>query len=360
MALSTKRKCKYFIFTFVLLSLLYVFGVFHHPLEKNFYSEFRYPYDGDIEDLVSKLRNNLTPSVSPINNYRFYYYKKCTSKCIDVTDLRVVFLIKSSPQHFERRMAIRSTWGFQRRFSDVEMRTVFFVGIKSEAKLQKSINEESQRYRDIVQANFTDTYFNNTYKTMSALYWVAQYCSNSKFYVIVDDDFYVSVKNILRFIKFPSQYPKYLKEPWANFNFLNNKIGRALKLHLNEVRLYAGYTFESAPHRHLTSKWYVSLKEYPYHMWPPYVSGGAVVCSRETLLDMYFASFYTKHFRFDDIYMGLLAFKVKIEPFHSEEFYFCKKPYNKFNYEYVIASHGYDNPKELIKVWSEQKILGNA
>lgn len=95
-------------------------------------------------------------------------------------------------------------------------------------------------------------------------------------------------------------------------------------------------------------------------MWPPYVSAGAYILSNAALKDMYYASFYTKHFRFDDIYVGILAYKTKIEPFHSEDFYFYKKPYNRLAYEYVVASHGYGDAKELVTVWNEQKSLGNA
>ena len=126
------------------------------------------------------------------------------------------------------------------------------------------------------------------------------------------------------------------------------------------VRLFAGYVFLSSPHRHKSSKWYVSLKEYPYHLWPPYVTAGAYILSKEALLDMYYASMYTKHFKFDDIYLGLIAKKADIEPFHCEEFHFYKKEYTKYNYKYVISSHGYGNPDELLQVWNEQKAMGNA
>lgn len=127
-----------------------------------------------------------------------------------------------------------------------------------------------------------------------------------------------------------------------------------------DVRLFAGYVFVSAPHRHKTSKWYVSLKEYPYHMWPPYVTAGAYIVSREALLDLYYASMYTKHFKFDDVFLGLVAKKADIEPFHCPEFHFYKKEYTRYNYKYVISSHGYDDPDELLQVWNEQKAMGNA
>ncbi|CAG9772034.1 unnamed protein product [Ceutorhynchus assimilis] len=353
------KKLKVILFAVFLLVFLQLLGVFHHPFEKDFYDEFRYPYDGDLEPLIEKLKHNQTPEVSPINSYNFYYYKNCDTKCKDLTDLRIIYLVKSAPQNFHRRLAIRSSWGFQRRFSDVEIRTVFLIGLQNVANLQISINEESQRFNDIVQANYTDSYYNNTYKTMSGFEWAVKYCPNAKFYMFMDDDFYISTKNVLRFLRFPTNYPKYLQEP---FGLIGQR--RALwdlEFELEEnVRLYTGYVFKSAPHRHLMSKWYVSLDEYPYHLWPPYSSGGAYILSNAALKDMYYASFYTKHFRFDDIYVGILAYKTKIEPLHCEEFYFHKKPYYKFNYEYVIASHGYEDPKELVNVWNEQKSLGNA
>lgn len=102
------------------------------------------------------------------------------------------------------------------------------------------------------------------------------------------------------------------------------------------------------------------MEEYPYHLWPPYISAGAYVLSNAALKDMYYAHFYIKHFKFDDIYVGILAFKTKIEPFHCEYFHFNKQPYSNFSFKYVIASHGYGNPNEMVRVWNQQKSLGNA
>lgn len=95
-------------------------------------------------------------------------------------------------------------------------------------------------------------------------------------------------------------------------------------------------------------------------MWPPYVTGGAYILSHTTLVQFYYGSFYTKKFRFDDIYLGLLAKKLNIIPLNCEYIYYYKKPYSVNDYKYVIASHGYDNNKELFNIWSEQKRFGNA
>jgi Galactosyltransferase len=51
-----------------------------------------------------------------------------------------------------------------------------------------------------------------------------------------------------------------------------------------DVKLYAGFVFNSSPHRHKSSKFYVTLAEYPYAQWPSYVTAGCYIVSRSTLL----------------------------------------------------------------------------
>lgn len=64
---------------------------------------------------------------------------------------------------------------------------------------------------------------------------------------------------------------------------------------------------------------------------------------------------------FDDIYLAIVALKAGIEPLHSEEFHFQKALYTgPHSYRYVIASHGYENPEELVRVWSEVRAAGHA
>ena len=188
--------------------------------------------------------------------------------------------------------------------------------------------------------------------------------------MFVDDDYYVSVRNLLRFLRNPLNYPGYLQEDVITFD--QEKLRDQIKLrHLNQlvdfdlpddVRLFAGFVFpRSRPHRHKASKWFVDLEEYPYDFWPPYVTAGAYVLSREALVDMYFTSYYTKMFRFDDIWLGLVASKAGLEPLHSPEFHFYPKDPSRIqHYKFVVASHGFSEPMELQRVWQKQKEAGNA
>ena len=90
------------------------------------------------------------------------------------------------------------------------------------------------------------------------------------------------------------------------------------------------------------------------------MTAGAYVLSRDALVDMYFTSYYTKMFRFDDIWIGLVAKKAGLDPFHSPEFHFYPAPYTVNKYKFVVASHGFSEPRELLKIWSQQKEAGNA
>ncbi|CAL7943699.1 unnamed protein product [Xylocopa violacea] len=430
--LSSKIKLQYICICIGLFTLLDFFGVFTHLFEITYDSSFTYPYNGDVHEFVNALRHNEKPAVNPINEYNYTFLLNNQQKCVDpaYNTFRVVYIVKSAIENFERRAAIRNSWGFEKRFFDVPSRTIFMLGIHpNDDKLQTKVAIEAAKYKDIIQADFVDQYYNNTIKTMMSFKWLVKHCSNSKFYMFVDDDIYVSVKNVLRFIRNPANYPDYLKEPkkfgvhkreikdsdleesknyttvQSNIHIIEkkdlsvqekleeasttnqtiyrleqnsyNKTVNTIPL-LNDnkqniikrqifdfelpkdVRLYAGFVFISSPHRHKSSKWYVSLSEYPYHLWPPYVTAGAYILSKEALLDMYYTSLYTKLFRFDDIFLGLVALKAEIEPFHCEEFHVYKKDYTKFNYKYVITSHGYGDPNELLNIWNEQKAFGNA
>lgn len=392
----SRVKIKWVFAGFLAVATLDFFGVFTHIFESSYDEQsFSYPYYGDIHEFVSQLRAKEKPDVDPINVYNFSFTSLLKEKCVDTNGLRLVFIVKSAVQNFDKRDGIRNTWGFEKRFSDVPVRTVFLVGRQREPEDPETLlrlKSEASKHKDLVQIDFIDSYFNNTIKTMMGFKWAVEYCPGSKFYMFLDDDMYVSLRNVLRFVRHPTGYPDYVKDPrdkeekekrsrrstarekiearkkpgWKYHNKTKYPSNSRPKRQVfdfelpEDVRLFAGYVFHSAPHRHKTSKWYVSLEEYPYDLWPRYVTAGAYILSKEALLDLYYASFYTKHFRFDDIYLGLVAKKAEIEPFHSNDFYFYKKDYTKFNYKYVIASHGYGDPDELTRVWNEQKAMGNA
>lgn len=222
--LISRVKLKHICVLTVALILLDFFGAFTHMFEIVYNDEkFRYPYDVDLKDLLKAYRKHEKPKVQPMNEYNYSYLNELTEKCKEpeYPSLRLVFIIKSALGNFDRRQAIRNSWGFEKRFFDVPMRTVFVLGVGErhhnldglEQERETRLKLEMKKYHDIVRAEFHDTYYNNTIKTMIGIKWAIKHCLNSKFYMFVDDDIYVSVKNVLRFIRNPVYYPDYLREP---------------------------------------------------------------------------------------------------------------------------------------------------
>ena len=257
----SRLKMKHLFLLLIILLLFYIIhqsGVHMHLTAKDYFTEFEYPLKGDIQDHMDKLRRGQEPLVSPINQHNYLIVKKARDKCIidDPDDIhqkiRVVYLVKSAMNNFEQRKIIRKTWGFERRFSDVNIRTVFLLGSPQDANdpLHEKIKDEYEYFGDIVQGDFIDTYYNNTIKTMMGLRWATEICPYSRFYAFFDDDYYVSTRNILRFLRNPVNYPKYLEEDVIHFDGGPSPNQRQLKQMVDfdlpeDVKLYAGYVFHS-------------------------------------------------------------------------------------------------------------------
>ena len=174
-------------------TLIYLFslfsGLFTHLFEKDYHTEFSYPLDMDVLPLVQQLQMNGKIDeldVQPINVFNYSYLKSCRHKCPEGSTPRLVFVIKSAIPHFERRQAIRQTWGYEKRFSDVDIRRVFLLGRSPSSPDQEmAIDREDALHGDIVQADFIDAYNNNTLKTMSGLKWIVEHCPSAQVLITI-------------------------------------------------------------------------------------------------------------------------------------------------------------------------------
>ena len=76
------------------------------------------------------------------------------------------------------------------------------------------------------------------------LKWAATVCPEARFYAFVDDDYYLSTRNLLRFLRNPVNYPRYLQDPTIDFDDVLNQ---------NKVRHYKYKKIDSyGKNRHLT------------------------------------------------------------------------------------------------------------
>ncbi|XP_068632084.1 beta-1,3-galactosyltransferase brn-like [Battus philenor] len=324
---------KYGVCACVLLYIYYFFGVGDYIYSRSFDDEFDYPLNVDVAPLVADVLAGRRPALAPINYYPHRFLTN-SGACSAVPHLQLFIVVKSAMSNFEHRAAVRQTYGQENLIPGKIIKTLFFLGIGSPLKseTQKLIDEEMATHKDIIQIDFLDNYYNNTIKTMMAFRWLYEHCATADYYLFTDDDMYISVANLLEYV-----------------HARNATDGTGT--------LFAGYVFKSAPQRFRSSKWRVSLAEYPWNRWPPYVTAGAYVVSNSVMRRLYAGSLFVKHFRFDDVYLGIVAKKVGIEPTHCPRFHFYKKSYTREGYRSVIASHGYGDRSELVSVWNEQHSL---
>ncbi|CAC5410967.1 unnamed protein product [Mytilus coruscus] len=113
-------------------------------------------------------------------------------KCNGKNVFLLVFVHVASHK-FLRRHLIRSTYGSISEFENQHIEYIFVLGQTSNITVQREINDESRKYKDIVQGNFVDSYRNLTYKLVFSMFWVNSYCSRAKYVVKVDDDIIINI-----------------------------------------------------------------------------------------------------------------------------------------------------------------------
>ena len=146
------------------------------------------------------------------------------------------------------------------------------------------------------------------------------------------------------------------------YNF--HTVSRNETVHFEDQELFAGYVCPRAkPHRDNTvenGKWKISIEEYNYNYYPPFISAGAYVMSRYTMKTMYLATHFVKHFIFDDIYFGIVAKKCGIKLFKSNNFLVNPHIFYPSDKKFVIAAHLRSNLETVENLWRDQVKLGNA
>lgn len=75
-------------------------------------------------------------------------------------------------------------------------------------QLEEDIVEESSRHKDIVRIESIDSYANNTIKTMMGIRYLEEICPDFEHALLVDDDMYISIKNLITFLESPVRYPE--------------------------------------------------------------------------------------------------------------------------------------------------------
>ena len=214
------------------------------------------------------------------------------NKAVCPTNRSVMFLmiVHSATDHSKHRLAIRRTWANQATLQPFDGRIVFLLGAPTTKRQQTLIEHESDKYGDIVQGNFADSYRNLTNKAVLGIRWITESCRQAKYVLKLDDDVFVNTVRIFEYL----------------VNITNqSKLSRAIMCYM----IRKG----TALIQRTVGKWKLDTNEFKNNTyWPvTFCRGFFVIMTGELVPDLYDAAKTTPFMWIDDIYVyGLLANKT--------------------------------------------------
>ncbi|XP_036417620.1 N-acetyllactosaminide beta-1,3-N-acetylglucosaminyltransferase 2 [Colossoma macropomum] len=256
------------------------------------------------------------------------------NKCASVDSKGQVFLlfaVKSTPRHFERRQVVRDTWGREGLHQgELLVRTVFLLGSTSvdDPNLDKLITFEAQEYGDLLVWDFQDSFYNLTLKEHVFFKWALYRCPQVSFIFKGDDDVFANTPAILSHLQ--------SLEP-----------DRASKLYTGQI------ISDASPLRDIKNKYYVpqSFYEGPY---PSYAAGGGFLFSGSLLKPLYIISHYIPFFPIDDVYTGMCFKALGISAEKHEGFQtFDIREQDRENacaHKHLLLVHQ-RNPRQTNRLW---------
>lgn len=228
----------------------------------------------------------------------FVLHMRCRASPLLVAQRRLcartpflLLALSSLVPHFDRRQAIRETWGRTRTYANRTVVTVFLLGSSWPSDhlpdLQGILGREAELHKDLLQWDYRDTLFNRTLKDVLFLEWFSQNCPHARFVLKADDDVLVNTFGVLRFLE-------ELPEDQEGDLFLGDVISRASPLRDRTLQ-------SSVPE---------GLFAGPY---PPYAGGGSLL-SGDVARRLSSVSQQVALFPLRDVYTGMCLQKLAIVP----------------------------------------------
>ncbi|KAG8525140.1 Lactosylceramide 1,3-N-acetyl-beta-D-glucosaminyltransferase [Galemys pyrenaicus] len=290
---------------------------------------YSYRYLINSYDFVNESLSLKHSSAEPTRyQYLINHEEKCQNQ-----DVLLLLFVKTAPENHNRRAAIRKTWGNERYVHsqfNANIKTLFVLGTPSDPQkreeLQRKLVWEDQMYKDIIQQDFVDSFYNLTLKLLLQFSWANNFCPHTKFLMTADDDIFIHMPNLIEYLQSLEQIG--VQDFWIG-------------------RVHRG----APPIRDKSSKYYVPYEMYQWPAYPDYTAGAAYVISSDVASKVYEASLtLNSSLYIDDVFMGLCANKMGVVPqnhvFFSGE---GKTLYHPCIYEKMMTSHGH--VQDLENLW---------
>ncbi|GAB6025901.1 hypothetical protein CHUAL_014050 [Chamberlinius hualienensis] len=143
-------------------------------------------------DLVTNLMKNYKVMDNILGNLNDFRLLTDCNVCDGESDIFMLILVGSHAAHASQRNVLRSTLS-RPGIDKLIFKMVFTFGLLTDVDSQRSLEEESQQYKDIIQGNFIDSYQNVTHRDLMAFRWAWQRCPQARYIMRLDDDTSVNI-----------------------------------------------------------------------------------------------------------------------------------------------------------------------
>ncbi|RVE63643.1 hypothetical protein OJAV_G00138320 [Oryzias javanicus] len=258
-------------------------------------------------------RDNSVTNISGFNSLPghlkdFLYYQSCRhfpmlldlpDKCggpEGSADVFLLLVIKSLPVNYDRREVLRNTWARERIQNGVWIRRIFISGTVDSGYEKKKLNRllrmEQRKYKDILQWDFHDTFFNLTLKQMLFLEWMERSCPHVRFMLNGDDDVFANTDNMVAYLQ-------------------------SLPDNNGSKHLFAGdVIYHPRPIRNPNSKYYIPVQVHKSNSYPAYCGGGGFLLSGYSATVIYKMSNSIPLLPIDDVYLAMCLERAGLYPKH--------------------------------------------
>lgn len=219
----------------------------------------------------------------------------------------LLILVPSPPGAVNVRDAVRRTWGsaasgkWPHGTLAGKVAVVFVVGQRglgesvqgSRQDNLTALRDEAEAHKDVLVADFHDSYRNLTRKVLAGLNWVSLKCPGARFVMKADQDTFVHVERLVSLLHNISQ-----ERP------------------LSEAML--GETLCSEPVvRDPGGRVAVDPESYPFSVYPPYVRGGTYVLGGRLVPRLVNVSRYMPYLPVEDAFInGVLGHVLRVDHVH--------------------------------------------
>lgn len=254
---------------------------------------------------------------------------KCNDEHGQPLPIFLLIVIKSTTAQFDRRKAIRVTWGNETLFEGLQMRRIFLLAKHNDLKKEALLEIEHQEYHDIIQGDFQDSFRNLTVKDIMFMRWLTNYCPQAKYIFKGDDDVFVNLDNIVDYLL-----------------SLSAEKGK---------NLFTGSVLYPSPRiKDPKSKYYVPSKLWPEKYYPPYVSGGGFLMSSVVAKKIFEVSKVTPIIPIDDAFLGVCLRKLDMKPQNHKGFksWGVNRPKDICIYREIMTLHKLSSD-DLVLMWKK-------